>query len=154
VAALWVASLLVAILVAASVSWAVTREVQADPQQVAVLGTNPDQRLPTVFGVDPDGQRFADFYGLTVVALKGRGWMGGSADDFCLLLMESEKIERDSNSYSGEVYGGCGAGTFPASVQVSVTDDLPAELRDRFPEGSALRFVLGDGEVAVLSDAE
>jgi hypothetical protein len=151
---LWVASLAVAVLVAATASWLVTRKVQASPQQVAVLGTSADQRLPTVFGVDPDGRRFEDYLGLTVFALRGRGWMGGAKDDYCLLLMESAKVDAESNSYSGEIYGGCGAGTFPATVQVRVTDALPDALRAEFPDRSALQFVLGDGEVVVLSDAD
>jgi hypothetical protein len=34
-----------------------------------------------------------------------------------------------------------------------VTSGLPDELLERFPEGSALQFVLRDGEVVVYSDA-
>jgi len=148
----WVGSLAIVAIVAASVSWAVTRRIQADPQQIAVLGSHPDQRIPTVFGTDPQGKRFADFYGLTVIALQGRGWMGGAPEDYCLILMDSGSIRLDTNSYSGEMYGGCGAGMFPATVQVRVSEELPDSLRERFADGSALQFVLQGGEVVVLSD--
>lgn len=151
-AVLWAVSLVLVAVIAASVSWAVTRRVEADPRQVAALGLNPDQRLPTVFGVDQDGRRFADFAGFAVVALQGRTWMGAGAEDFCLVVMDTSGVEPQSNSYSGQMYGGCGAGGFPATVQVRVGPDMPEEIERRFPEGSALQFVLRDDEVVVLVD--
>lgn len=149
---LWLAATVVVALVSATVAWAVTRRVEADPEQVAVLGVNPDQRIPTVFGVEQNARRYTDYLGLTVVALLGRGWLGGAPDDYCLLVMDSSRIEWRTNSYTGEMYGGCGAGDFPATVQLRIVPGLPEELVARFPAGSALQFVLAGDEVVVLSD--
>ncbi|RIJ43346.1 hypothetical protein DZF93_06845, partial [Clavibacter michiganensis subsp. insidiosus] len=47
--------------------------------------------------------------------------------------------------------GGCAAGSFPARGVLTVTGDMPAELRDEFPEGTALEFVLEGGSVRVTA---
>jgi hypothetical protein len=48
----------------------------------------------------------------------------------------------DNPSYLG---GSCGAGSFPAEAVFIVGRQAPSELRDRFPVGTAMQFVL-DGE--------
>ena len=52
----------------------------------------------------------------------------------------------ESVSYSGRSANGCGAGPFPASAQFIVGGQSPDELRARYPDGTALSFVL-DGDV-------
>jgi len=44
----------------------------------------------------------------------------------------------------GEQIEGCSANAFPASTQFMVTEEMPAELRDAFPAGNALRFDYDD----------
>jgi len=148
----WALSIVITAVLAASVTWWVTRTVEADPMQVAVLGLHPDQRVPTVFGVDPGARRFDDFAGLTIVALQGRGWLGSAPQDQCLLILDAGRVERRTNSYTGDMYGGCGAGGFAATVQLRVAEGQPPELLERFGAGTGLQFVLHGDEVVVLSD--
>ncbi len=42
-------------------------------------------------------------------------------------------------------------GLVPARGVLTVTGDMPAELRDEFPEGTALEFVLEGGSVRVTA---
>ncbi|KRA25794.1 hypothetical protein ASD65_16205 [Microbacterium sp. Root61] len=152
VAAAWIASLVVAIVVASLVSWAVTRRVQADPLEVAVLGAIPGKALPGFIGgqQDVEGSVHADFYGLTPVSITGASWMPASANDSCLYVVPTPAIDSDSDAISGPMYVGCGAGPFPASAEFIVTADSPAELREVFPIGTAFQFVLEEHDVVVL----
>lgn len=61
-----------------------------------------------------------------------------SAGAPCLLIVPSEGYGSDG-SVTGEVYWGCQAGSFPATA-----------LRERFPDGTALKFVLDGVRVGVF----
>ncbi|WP_409047499.1 hypothetical protein AB2L57_15370 [Microbacterium sp. HA-8] len=160
----WVASLVIAVLITAIVTGVVSRRVQADPREVGVLGIDTFAELPEIFAgwqcggpdCDPEdvaGEAFAGFFGLAIYRMPG-GWTGGRVGDECLLIMDAASIEPESNSFSGPIYSGCAAGGFAATVQLSVTSELPDELRDEFAEGTGLRFIEDGDEVVVLSDAE
>jgi hypothetical protein len=160
----WVASVVVAVLITAIVTGVVSRRVQADPREVGVLGIDPFAELPEIFAgwqcggpeCDPEdvaGEAFAGFFGLGIYRMPG-GWTGGQVDDECLLIMDAASIEPESNSFSGPIYSGCAAGGFAATVQLTVTSELPAELREEFAEGTGLRFIDEGDEVVVLSDGK
>ena len=153
VVALWIASLAVAVIVAATTSWAVTRRVQADPLQVASLGAIAGAPLPAFLSgaQDIESTVHADFHGLSAVAITSGGWMQQGANDVCLYVVPTVAISSDSESLGGPVYYGCGASPFPASVEFSVTEEAPAELREAFPVGSVLQFALQGNEVVVLA---
>jgi hypothetical protein len=72
------------------------------------------------------------------------------------MIVETSMITDEPNSFGGAIYNGCAAGKFPATVEILIDDEnlqnLPDELLDAFPEGTALQFVLDGDEVIVLSD--
>ena len=67
--------------------------------------------------------------------------------------LPAEDADLNNRSMSGPMHSGCRVGDFPATVQVAVESGMPEELRDRFPPGSALQFVLDGDRIAVFSDS-
>ena len=160
--AVWVASLVVvAVLVGAwtlittlTVFTPISRDGAG--RQVAVLHVDPDFESPPIFGQGEVGQiGFHDFHGLTAIATNG-SWMGGPADGDarCLFLLRTDAIDADADSFNGPIFNDCTAGSFPATIEVGVSGQLPAEIRERFPAGSALQFVLDGDRVGVFTDAD
>ncbi|QIG38493.1 hypothetical protein G5T42_02520 [Microbacterium sp. 4R-513] len=161
VPSLWFASLVVVAVLAGV--WTLTTTLtiftpiqrDADGHQVAVLEVDPDFVMPQIFGTTSPGYvGFHEFYGLTVVATPG-SWVGGYDNDGkCLLLVRTTDIDDDHQVVNGPIFNGCSAGSFPATVELVVSRELPDEVRERFPEGSALQFVLDGDRVGVFSDTE
>ncbi|MBB2976487.1 hypothetical protein FHX49_002062 [Microbacterium endophyticum] len=160
----WLASVVAAVVVATAVTAVVSRRVQADPQEIAVLTVDPTAELPGIlvgsFGdappeasQDEQGRGFTDFFGLSAFAVSGQLW-GYSGDDECLVLGATAGFSPESDSFEGPLYSGCSAGGFPATLQFVVSNSVPQELRDAYPEGTAFQFILDGSEVIVLSDAE
>lgn len=164
----WLASLGVGILVTATVTGFVSRRIQADPREIAVLGADAFGEWPGIFssytdngereeGVPDGGMAFASFHGLSAFRMPDGIYSYGS-DQTCLMVLPTEKIDQESNSFDGPIFNGCSAGIFPATVEIVVAPDssgqLPDELVDAFPEGTALQFVLDGDEVVVLSDQD
>ncbi len=162
----WGASLAVAILVTATVTGFVSRRIQADPREIAVLGVDPFAEWPGIFAnytengareptdVPEGGAAFQAFHGLSFFKMRN-GMFAYAPDQACLMVVDASKIDSESNSFEGAIFSGCAAGTFPATVEIIVTSgpqQLPDELLDAFPEGTALQFVLDGDEVVVLSD--
>jgi len=166
IAVTWLASLAVAVLVTATVTGFVSRRIQADPREIAVLGVDPYAVWPGIFaayaedgeqqpGVPEGGVAYQAFHGLSFFRMSN-GMYAFGTDETCLLVVESAKINDDNNnSFEGFILNGCEAGAFPATVEIVVTPGpqrLPEELVEAFPEGTALQFVLEGDEVVVLSD--
>ena len=153
---LWAASVLVAVLVTALgtavISNAVIQRVQVDPQgvgatQVTRLNQDPDIEIPIFFtaGEGTGEQAFTRFSGLQVLVLPGERWaLNGSGDKCILVTQNSDFLTATEDSYLGPLFVGCAANAFPAAVEITVTGDMPAELREAFPEGTALQFVLDE----------
>lgn len=159
---LWGASVLVAVLVAILATGLTSRAFiglteagsqQADATEVARLSVDPGVDLPQFLG-GAGAQAFTEFHGLRLV-LAPDGYMGEYNDECLWLAMSADFENATDDSYSGQMFTGCGANVFPATVAVKVTSDMPEELRDDFPEGTALQFVLeSEGpEVVVFSSA-
>lgn len=146
----WTASLLVAVVVAVSVTAFVSRRVQADPREVAVLGVDLAYDVPDFYGADAESVGFASFHGLRVISTT-IPWMG-SVVDRCVSVFDESKVVITSNSITGEMWSGCGAGAFAPTVEIKIGPDMPEELRATLPVGTALQFVLDGSEVIVLSD--
>lgn len=124
--------------------------------QVATLAEDPAARIPSVFGERSDDNRaFADYFGVT--AFVGSAQIDASENrSTCLYLLDTDEIGDDSRSgFRGNfVYGGCGAGIFPATVQFVVSEGMPAAFVERFPLGTSVQFVYDGENVGVFSDAE
>lgn len=151
----WVASVAVAVILAVVITAFVSRRVQADPQEVAVLSVNPLAEWPSeMFGLqDGAGRIYTPFHGL--VAVETAGYVSPSeSTDRCVNIMSEAALDGARNgSMNGPWYGGCGAGVFPATAQFVVGEgpELPEELRDAYPDGTALQFQLIGDEVIVLA---
>ena len=144
---LWAASLAVVAVAASAVTGALVRH---DPQQVAILGIDEDFVFPGFLGAPAEaGAGYEDFLGLSVIRF------GDSDPRFleriCVGVMLAEDVDGQSISFSSDIglQTGCSAGSFPAAASVEVTDAMPEELRDRFPIGTGLQFVLDGDHVTV-----
>ncbi|OUE26856.1 hypothetical protein BFL36_03540 [Clavibacter michiganensis] len=128
-------------LVAVGATVALTSVLDIGGREVGVVALDPDRAVPSRWD---DWYRDAatgvgDFRGLTVIGLEN------PRDDSRCVVVASGPGRR------GTPTGGCGAGSFPARALVTVDDDMPAELRDAFTEGTALEFVLDGGSVRVAA---
>lgn len=148
----WLASVLIAVIVAVSVTAFVSRRVQADPREVAVLGVDRAYVIPDFYGSDSESLGFVPLHGLRVISTTVP-WMG-SVVDRCVSVFDESTVVITSDSISGEVWSGCGAGAFDPTIEIKVSTEMPAELRSEFPVGTALQFILEESEVIVLSDLE
>lgn len=151
---LWASSLVVVALIAGFGGAAMTEATRIDPfdvgaTQVGVLTPDPNAEVPGILGSAEGGTViFAEFHGMRTASVSSY-WANGSAP--CLQVVSSADLATATDdSFSGMMYGACGAGAFPAAVQLVVTAELPEELRAAFPEGSALQFVLEDDRVVVF----
>lgn len=128
------------------------QRVQTDPlqvgaEQVARLSIDASYEIPQFFGYVGSAssvEGFQEFYGLRTVAVYGsESWFynGGTGD--CMTIFDDAIMEPDSNSFNGLLLGGCAAGGFPATAQITVAaEGLPDELRSAFPDSAAFQFVL------------
>jgi len=155
VAILWISSLVAVALIVGAVT-ALTAPRTSTAGGVRHVGTvYPDPAFvwPELLGEQVgDAQGFTDFFGLTAVA--GNGFFGTEAAETCILLLATAQIEGDENFALSPSRFGCGAGPFPATAEFVVQGELPPEMLERFPEGSALQFVLDGSRIDVYSDAE
>ncbi|HEY9307204.1 MAG TPA: hypothetical protein VIP82_05310 [Microbacterium sp.] len=136
---LWAASVVAALLIGAGVSaWIQNLE----EGRVAVLREDSDAEWPDMFfGARPaDGLVFDGFHGLTVLSFP-QSVAQGSAQT-CLYILTPP---------DGFGAGSCAAGSYPASASMEVVSSSPEALRDRFPLGTSLQFVLEDSTVQVYA---
>jgi hypothetical protein len=157
---LWVASLVVVGALAAGWTFASTLLVftpidrDADTRQLAVLDVDEALVPPGFFGISGgELTGFHEFHGLTPMVSTGEIF-GGPADQRCLWLMRTDDVDPDSLGVSGPLFNDCAAGEFPATIEMEVTEDLPQELRDAFPDGTGLQFVLDGSRVGVFTDLD
>ncbi len=135
---LWAASVVAAMLVGAGLTLLV-QGMEAGKVGVLQVDTEADWPEEVWGGPTEDSLAFEDFYGLSVLSQPQVTGDGTQAAVPCLIVFSGVS---DNPSYLG---GSCGAGSFPAEAALVVGRQAPSELRDRFPEGTALQFVL-DGE--------
>lgn len=139
---LWAASIVVAVVATALVTHLALSQ---GPRQVAVLAPSSVEWPQEYFGEQPEGgQVFDDFYGVTVIALPQQFSEDLAAP--CLYVLRTGEMS------NGMLGGGCGAGAFTATAAVAVTESMPEALRDRFPDGGAVQFVLDGDRVLVYAD--
>lgn len=149
VALLWAASLVAVLVVSSAASAAFTYRLQADPREEAALSVDPTREVPEMFGGGMAESRvFSEFYGLLPIAVD---YGDPSFAGLCLTVVAVDSIDEDSGSFTGPGTSGCGAGRFPATASFVVSAQFPDELRERFPDGTALQFELQENRVVVLS---
>ncbi|WP_322410768.1 hypothetical protein [Microbacterium invictum] len=142
----WVASVVAAAAIGAviAVAGATTVERTGGGQQVGTLATDPAFTPPDFLGIPAESLRgFDEFYGLTVFTSKEE-WIGGGTDECLLVVGDGGEAQR-------QVFLGCGVGAFSASVSFRVQPGMPAELLERYPEGTPLRFERQGSDVRVLA---
>lgn len=122
--------------------------------QVDTLVEDPAFDVPSFFGPIGEGARgFPDYLGLT--AIVGFQDVAGGARTPCLYLVDAEDLREAGGAFQGGfIFGGCGAGAFAPTAQFVVSDELPEQLRERFPVGTSLQFVFDGDRVGVFTDAE
>ncbi|PCE15758.1 hypothetical protein AUC47_12890 [Microbacterium sp. SZ1] len=152
----WIALACAAVAVAAAVSASVATAVTAaarpvEPGLVDTIAVDPGADWWDALGERTDGSvLFEDWYGLTFV--RNEGW-SEIDDQRCLLGVPTETVRSASNGFTA-IGMECSAGAFPASLQIIVDAGQPAAVRDRFPEGTALKFTLRGDTVEVRADSQ
>lgn len=138
-AILWAASVLVA--VGATVALT-TGLASVTGREVATVALDPDRPVPDRWDdwYQDVATGVGEFHGLTVIGLVN------PEDDAACVTVVAPRFARGTNPV-----GGCAAGSFPARGVLTVTGDMPRELRDEFAEGTALEFVLEGGSVRVTA---
>jgi len=142
--ALWVGSLVVALLLGVGL----TLSVQAiTAGKVATLAVDRDAEWPTeMFGERPvGGLMFEEFHGLMVLGT-GQGF-GSTIDQVCLSVQSAPDELGNVGAW------GCGTSQFLAAASMTVSATAPRELRDAFPVGTSLQFVLDGDQVHVYAKA-
>lgn len=119
-----------------------------DVRQVATLLVDEDFVWPDVFGGDfGQVQGFQPLEGLRPVYLE-RGWAGAGTDS-CLLVLEDARLDAEAEYFDGQLFWGCGADPFPATVNLRVTPELPDELTRAYGVDASVQFVLDGSRIAV-----
>lgn len=124
--------------------------------QVGTLEPDPDTDIPAIFGQRTGAERaFEDFYGVT--AFVGFAQVDASENRSpCIYLLDSSELtQREAQGISGNfVYGGCGAGIFPATVEFVVAEGMPDAFVAQFPIGTSVQFVFDGENVGVFADRD
>lgn len=138
-AILWAASVLVAVGATVALTSGLATMTGRD---VGTIALDPDRPVPGRWDdwYQDVATGVGEFHGLTVIGLEN------PEDDAACVTVVAPQFARGTNPV-----GGCAAGSFPARGVLTVTGDMPAELRDEFPEGTALEFVLEGGSVRVTA---
>ncbi|WP_347977285.1 hypothetical protein [Microbacterium sp. ProA8] len=136
---LWVASVVAGVLVGVGLTLAVQA---AGEGRVATLNEDADAEWPEqFFGARPaDAAVFDDFHGLTVLTFRQPAQPGSPQS--CLYILTPP---------DGFGAGTCAADAFPPTASLEVGPASPDELRDRYPRGTALQFVLEGSSVQVYA---
>lgn len=134
------AAVVVVVLIAVTVATALDR-----PGRVQTLAAAPQTEWPDQFGPPQEGATvFEEFHGLTLLLIPN-AWGLDTAMP-CLFVARPEPQGMMLST-------GCGAEEFPPTAALRVTETMPQELRDRYPIGAELQFVLVDGSVIVYAAA-
>jgi hypothetical protein len=139
IALLWAGSVVAGVLLGVGLTLAVQ---SIDSGRIATLQEDVDAEWPEPFFGQrpPEAHMFEDFHGLTVVVMPQS--FGDAGSQSCLYVLTSA---------DGFGAGSCAAGAFPATASLEVVRQSPRALRERFPLGTSLQFVLDGSEVEVYA---
>lgn len=154
---LWVASLVAVAAIAAGTTfaagWIAPIAVHVESRQIATLTPEPGFTWPDqLFGSAQSGALGFSFRGMTIMRAP-RGMVSFGVDAPCLIAVATARLQEEGAGIDGPIYSGCGAGSFPATLQFLIDPSSPAELRSTLPVGSAVQFVLDGDRLGVFSDA-
>lgn len=160
---LWIVAATAAALAAgityAAVSFAPVSASSGAPQISTLAPTNATEVPMGFIGALEDTPAF-EFHGLTLFLGSGGYSAPSSQDSVCLMAVSSDQIpaaedfSAESWSVDGFIYSGCQVGVFPGTIEIPLTADAPAQLREAFPDATALQFVLDGDRVGVFLDSE
>lgn len=156
---LWAVSLLLVAALAAVMTFTTTTALLrpvpiGQTRQVATIELGSDFLAPRYLGLEQrtESRGHRDWYGLTILVVRGT-WYGDTEDE-CLVIMRQADVDPNSDALTSPMFTGCGAGGLPAVLQLRVNDVMPDELREEFPSGTGLRFVLDGSRVGVFVAAD
>jgi hypothetical protein len=154
---LWVASLVAVAAIATGTTfaagWIAPIAVHVESRQIATLTPEPGFIWPDqLFGSAQSGALGFSFRGVTIMRAP-RGMVSFGVDAPCLIAVATAHLQDEGAGIDGPIYSGCGAGSFPATLQFLIDPSSPAELRSTLPVGSAVQFVLDGDRLGVFSDA-
>lgn len=158
---LWAVSIAAAAALSASITHSLLAmapvTVSSGAPQIATLEPSALTDVPKgFFGAEAESSAF-EYHGLTLFSSKGEALGHGATN--CLMAVDSNELpvrsEFDENawSFSGMMYSGCGAGAFPATLELLLDGDAPEPLRAALPEARAVQFVLDGERVGVFVDS-
>lgn len=148
-AVMWASTLLV-VLVLAATTLTLVQRVQAAPlvpsaQQAARLTVVEAFERPEFFGNrggdEPPLIGFTELAGLQALVAPDGGGYFSTESAACIYVYQTSDVRDSATSIAGQVWGGCGAGGFPATAQFVVNDQNSESVRETFTEGTALQFV-------------
>ncbi|KQZ85536.1 hypothetical protein ASD56_04240 [Microbacterium sp. Root166] len=139
-----------ALFLAAVVGAALTMATVDRHDRVAVLDADPEAEWPEgFFGPERGGAVIYDeLLGVTPIYVPD-DWTDVEGT-FCLYMTRTDRLQGTEGP--GILTAGCTAGDFDATTALLVNADMPAELLERFPEGTALQFVVDGSTVSVYAD--
>ncbi|RLK47358.1 hypothetical protein [Microbacterium telephonicum] len=157
---LWAFTVVAAAAVAVAITWTLTYfapiSMSHGAEQVATLEPTDRVEVPSGWGGAGASSLVWDYDGLVAFeTMQGYVGMNGGEDCFAVVVGESIPEEFDPSDgwgFGNGFWSGCGVGTFPATVEIFVGSDVPPEIRDRFPDGSALQFVRDGDRIGVFLD--
>lgn len=117
----------------------------ADVSHVATLTVDEGGELPEYFGGPTDDATvYEAFFGLIPISA---ALDGADTEQLCMQVIDERAYQTGAEgSATSTWYYGCGFAPFSTNVSLPVTPDAPAALRERFPDGTKLQFVI-DGDV-------
>lgn len=159
---LWIMSVVVSSALAATITYALTTispvSVSSGVPQVATLEPSAAVPVPADWLGAGEKSPVFDFYGYTLFTDESDLYPAPYTG--CLIVVRTDQVPTEEGfdpsswTFEGEQYSGCGIGAFPAVVEVPFGENMPDELRARFPSGRALQFVLDDDRVGVFLDSQ
>ncbi|MBF4632756.1 hypothetical protein ITJ42_16170 [Clavibacter michiganensis subsp. phaseoli] len=115
---------------------------------INVLTLSADNLVPIAVDASFDTTALVSesFYGVTVITAPNQA-DPAEFDAGCMTVVPTERGSDMSTTYA------CGAGPISATVAMTVTSGMPDDLRQKFPDGSTLQFVL-DGDTVHVRKAD
>ncbi|HEY9324588.1 MAG TPA: hypothetical protein VIP50_06640 [Agromyces sp.] len=137
----WAVSLIAALVVGAAMATSFQAVVTG---QVAVLNEDPDGAWPEdMLGARQEGAVIFDSFGGLTLLTTPETYLATTENPMTCLYIFVERM--------GYIGGSCGAGPFPPTGTMFVTRESPQPLRERFEDGTALRFELDGSQVRVYA---
>ncbi|MCW3493048.1 hypothetical protein [Microbacterium sp. SSM24] len=145
---LWAASVALALVAGAGITMTTS---SSGGNQVAVLPEVEVTEWPTsVFGDPQEGARVFEVFEGTRALVVPNAWGGPGSEIVCLFVVPAEGPD-GAPAVNEILTTGCGGTAFAPSASLDVDEGSPEALRDRFPDGTGVRFAIEGDEVHVYT---